>query len=327
MSATANWVLRRADRLASHLPTSVKPALWTVRDLALGWWPRPVADWRSRRVTKNPVAFTEKIRYRIAYDRRPILTTFADKVGMRDYVTERVGADYLTQCYGVYGDAASIEWERFPREYVLKASHGSGGIIVVSDSAPEEARLPTTMRRLGWGRYLVRPEHARPAVMEQLAARWLTMNYEYALHRLPEWCYRDIPPRILVEELLLGAEGHLPEDWKCFVFDGETRMVAIEIDRYGDHREELVRRDGSRIPVRWAFDAPDSPTELPANFDELVEIADALGRGIDFVRVDLYNIDGRIIVGELTNYPFGGQASFSDERWDGEIGSYWNLAT
>ena len=320
-------VLRYAERLGSHLQLSVKPPLRVVRDMALGWWPRPVADWRCSRVTKNPVTFNEKIRYRIAHDRRPILTMFADKVAMRDYVTERVGAEYLTESYGVYSDAAVIEWDLFPREYVLKATHGSGGVIVVSDTAPEEARLPASMHRLDWGRYFVRPEQAVPAVMEQMAARWLTMNYEYALHRLPEWCYRDIPPRILVEELLPGTGGQPAEDWKCFVFDGETRMLAIEIDRYTDHREEMVWRDGSRIPLRWLYDAPDAPTELPANFDALLEIADALGRGIDFVRVDLYNLDGRIIVGELTNYPNAGQAAFADERWDREFGSFWNLAT
>jgi len=145
------------EELGDFVPQPLKPALRRTRDLALGTWPPSLAEWRLARTPLNPLTFNDKVRYRIAYDRRPHLTTFADKVAVRDYVTDRVGADYLTPQYGVHRSSAEIDWASLPREYVVKASHGSGAVVLVSQQADTDARLPARTRWVGWDRFAVRP--------------------------------------------------------------------------------------------------------------------------------------------------------------------------
>jgi hypothetical protein len=308
------------------VPQPLKPTLRRGRDLIRGFWPRQVADYRLEHWPRDPRTFSEKVQYRVAYDRRPHLTLFADKAGVRDFVAERVGRHVLTDCLGVYDSADAVPWDRLPRGYAIKATHGSGGLVLVTDAADPSNRLPGSARNVGWDRYTVRPEHAVQQRIAAIADKWMTLNYHYGTGRLPEFAYRDVPPRILIEHLLTNRRGAIAADWKCFVFDGVLRILTIESDRFGDHRQEVFARDGSRLG-RFIYDPPDELTPLPANFDELVSVAESLGREIDFVRVDLYNIDGsRVVFGELTNYPGAGRQAFPGD-WDRMLGDWWTLAT
>jgi len=311
--------------LGDAVPRQLKPALRRGRDLMRGFWPRPVADYRLAHWPRDPQLFSEKVQYRVAFDRRPHLTLFADKAAVRDYVAERAGSHLLTGCHGVFERACDVPWHDLPREYAVKATHGSGGIVLVADFADPGNRLPSSVRGVGWDRYTVRPEYAGHQQISAIADKWMTLNYEYGTGRLPEFAYRDVPPRILVEDRLEDSRGRIASDWKCFVFDGVLRIVTVESDRYGDHRQEVFDRDGTRLG-RFLSDPPDELTPLPGNFDELVAVAEALGRGIDFVRVDLYDVDGeRLVFGELTNYPGAGRQTFPED-WDRLLGDWWTLA-
>lgn len=320
------WLTYEAEyAVGDAIPQQLKPLFRRGRDLMRGFWPRPVADYRLAHWPRDPQLFSEKVQYRVAYDRRPHLTLFADKAAVRDYVAERVGPHVLTDCVGIYSSAREIPWTELPREYAVKATHGSGGLVLVADFADPGNRLPASTRGVGWGRYTVRPEHAVQQRIAAIADTWMTLRYEYGTGRLPEFAYRDVPPRILVEHLLEDRRGRIASDWKCFVFDGVLRLVTVESDRYGDHRQEVFDRDGNRLG-RMLSAPPDELTPLPDNFGELVAVAEALGQGIDFVRVDLYDVDGeRIVFGELTNYPGAGRQTFPEE-WDRQLGSWWNLA-
>jgi hypothetical protein len=324
-SEVAGRLLTAEYLLGARVPPPLKPAMRRSRDVVKGFWPPQLADWRLERTDRHPVTFSEKLRYRRAYDRRPLLTLFCDRVAVRDYVAERVGDERLTHLHGIWADARQVPWRELPRQYAVKASHGSGGLVLVTDTAAADASLPASARYVEWDRLFVRPENAVPERLEAIAAKWMTLNYHYGTGRLPEWGYRDVPPRIVVEELLLDHAGRIPADWKCFVFDGRVRFLTIETDRFGDHRQEIFYPDGSRAPWRWLYDAPDDPTPVPANFAELVRVASTLGRGSDFTRVDLYNVDGeRIVFGEMTSYPAGGLQPFPEE-WEHTIGAWWDL--
>src|SRR5262249_9227357 len=145
----------------------------------------------------------------MAYDRRPHLTMNADKVSVRDFVAGRVGAEYLTAGCGVYGRGTDIEWAQLPRQVAVKASHGCRAIVLVWDGAARGA-FPAQRQRARWDAAVVHPaDLVRPA-MSRLCDGWLRLRYEYGPGRLPEWGYRDVPPRILVEELLVTEEGLLP---------------------------------------------------------------------------------------------------------------------
>jgi hypothetical protein len=157
-------------------------------------------------------------------------------------------------------------------------------------------------------------------VAEQLGD-WLSCNL-YTEQR--EWCYRDIPPRLIVEELLLDEHGRIPTDWKIYVFGGKAAYVDVHFGRHSDDRRNMYDRALKRVNVRWLYpNLPEDPV-FPANMETMFEVAETLAAGFDFIRVDLYNIDGRIVVGELTNYPYGGMAPFDPPEFDAVLGSKWS---
>jgi hypothetical protein len=315
------------ERLGASVPQPLKPALRRARDLVSGNWPRSRAFRRLARADPHPQTYTDKLRWRMAYDRRPMLTMFADKVAVRDYVADRIGDEHLTTLHGVHVSAAAVDWAALPREYVCKASHGSGAVVLVRDAAPEGAQLPASTRFVGWDRFDVRPGPTVPPRLWDLITKWMTLNFEYGPGRLPEWAYRDIPPRVLFEELLTGPDGNVPNDYKFYTFDGTVRLVQVDTDRFGHHAREYLNRDGSPSIVIPELGVPDSPLQPSDALPRMVELAEELARGVDFVRVDLYDVGDRIVFGELTNYPGAAVERWEPESVEIELGSYWTLPT
>jgi hypothetical protein len=208
---------------------------------------------------------------------------------------------------------------------VLKASHGSGAVVVVWDGAPEAGRLPASARFVGWDRFGIRPEHASPPRMQALAAKWLTLNYHHGPGRLPEWAYRDVPPRLMVEHLIPGEGAALPTDYKCFVFDGVCRLFYVVGGRFADHQIAVFDVDGTPSDVSVVHRRPTVVPELASNWREIVGAAEELGRGLDFARVDLYPTPGGFVVGEMTMYHDAGRNGWEPPEFDREIGSWWTL--
>ena len=313
------------DDVGARLPQALKPAARRARDVAHGTWPAPVADWRLARTTRVPVTFAEKVRYRTAYDRRPLLTTLVDKVAVREYVAERVGAEHLAGLVGAYDSATAVPWGDLPREFALKGSHGSGAVVVVWDGAPAASRLPPSARFVEWDRFGVRPEHANRSRMQALAAKWLTLNYHHGPGRLPEWAYRDVPPRVMVEELVPGVGTALPTDYKCLVFDGVCTLFYVVDGRFADHRIAVFHGDGTPADVGLLLPRPAVFPELAPNWREVVAAAEALGAGLDFVRVDLYPTPGSFVFGEMTVYHDAGHNGWDPPEYDHVVGSWWTL--
>lgn len=313
------------DHLGSELPQALKPAARRARDLAQGTWPAPVADWRLARTTRVPETFAEKVRYRSAFDRRPLLTTLVDKVAVRDYVAERIGSEHLAGLVGAYDSATAIPWGSLPREFALKGSHGSGAVVVVWDGAPEESRLPASARFVDWDRFGIRPEHASRPRMAALAEKWLKLNYHRGPGRLPEWAYRDVPARVMVEELIPGIGTALPTDYKCLVFDGVCKLFYVVDGRFGDHRIAVFLADGTPAPAGLLHPRPQTMPALAPNWREVIAAAEELGRGLDFVRVDLYPTDGGYAFGEMTVYHDAGHNGWDPPEYDREVGSWWTL--
>jgi TupA-like ATPgrasp len=246
----------------------------------------------------NPTTFNEKILYKILYDRRPVLTRLADKLQARDYVAERIGAGYLTTLYQVCRSPDEIDWGKLPRRFAIKTKHGSGMYILVLDKSGVDVS----------------------AAAAQLDA-WLAMNF---YDQFLEWAYRDIRPAILIEEMLTDESGAMAVDWKFYTFDGRAEFLQVNLDRFG----QATRNDYDRHLNRLSFRGPhhpNSPTDptFPRNIDLMFSLADRLGSGLDFVRVDMYNLNGRIVFGEFTNYPGAGLDPFHPAEFDAVFGSKW----
>ncbi len=248
---------------------------------------------------ESPRTFSEKVIYKRLYDRRPLLTRVADKVRVRDFVAERIGAECLPEMMAVNRDPAAIDWASLPARFVAKANHGSGYNIVVNGRTAFD-RLATVSRLRGW-----------------IDSSFYTYSRE--------WCYRDIEPLAFIEEFLKGEDGGLPDDWKFFVFGGKARYVQVDTGRDKAHRHSFYRMDRSRVRVRSFVDDRDRDPVWPANFETMVRFAETLGAEFDFIRADFYNIDGRIVFGELTNYPHAGLMPFEPASVDLEFGSHWAL--
>jgi hypothetical protein len=248
---------------------------------------------------RNPATFNEKVAYKILYDRRPILTRLADKLRARDYVAERIGAQYLTELHQVCRSAAEIEWQKLPERFVIKTNHGNATNIFVPDKSEIEAS----------------------AVSSCLDA-WLAINfYRYGM----EWCYRDIAPKIFIEEMLTENDDTMAADWKFFTYDGRAEFLQVDIDRFTQQKRNVYDRRLNRLPFRGRH--PNSPTDprFPHNIDLMFSLADQLGGGLDFLRVDMYNLNGRIVFGEFTNYPGAGQEPFDPAEFDEVFGGKWRL--
>jgi len=246
---------------------------------------------------RNPVTFTEKTVYKILFDRRSILTLLADKLRARDYVAERIGAQYLTELYQVCRSAGEIAWDRLPNRFALKTNHGNAMNVLVADKTKVDA-----------------------AEVSRRLEAWLATNmYDYS----QEWCYRDIPPAIMVEELLVEKGGSTPIDWKFFTYDGRAEFVQVDMDRFTGQKRNYYDRSLNRQPFRGRNpNAPYDP-KFPANIDLMFSLADRLGVGLDFIRVDMYNLGGRIVFGEFTNYAAGGLEPFYPQEFDEVYGSKW----
>lgn len=299
---------------------------------AVGRTPLAAALWclrvRVRHAFAPPASLRQKIRHRMAVDRRPVLHVLADKWAAREYVAERVGPRVLTTVYALVEDADDVPWDDLPPRFVIKATHASGATLVVDDRADTRVRVPTRNRLMPWGPPIrVNPTMLDRAAAERLLRHWLAADY-WRAHGVTEWAYRGIAPRLIVEELLDDGAGEVPPDIKFWCFGGIPGFVQVDIDRLGRRSRALVRPDwrplDARISNAWTGHPPRSePPPRPERLEELTEVASLLASGLDFVRVDLYDTPERAVFGELTLYPCGGTESASGPDDLDAIGAAW----
>jgi hypothetical protein len=271
--------------------------------------------------TRRPTTFTEKVRYKMLRDHRPLVVTFADKAGVRDHVAEQGFADLLPEAYAIVDDPAALLDLDLPESFVVKPTHGSGAAIVVSPEAPADAVLPRP--EWGWVYAHVRPEAADRATLHAIAADWMTKLYGRGPNE--EWAYSRITPRVIVEEALSGPGGGIPDDYKFFVFHGRVRYIQVDSGRFDTRTQDFHDPEWNHLPLSGGPAWADPPREAPDRLERMIEIAERLGAGTDFVRVDLYLLPERIVFGELTSYPAGGHSPFEPIRYDAEFGSHWTV--
>jgi len=282
-------------------------------------------DRRMRRVFRTslaypdpPVTFREKMRYKMLNDRRPLLTTFADKVAVRDYVEAKVGPEILKELYLVTHDVTQIRRGSLPREFALKPSHGSGASMIVGEHVPRAQRLPQPP--VGWARVQVSPESLDWGRLRNICREWFRLRYKPT----SEWAYRNVPPSILVEELLV-EDGSVPTEFRFFVFRGGVRLITVDLGRFtGNQLVRFYAPDWRPLDVRSTTSYPTGPPlERPVTLAEMTRIAETLGEDTDFVRVDLSDFAGRVVFGELTSYPYGGVDEFRPASFEHELGAWW----
>ena len=148
-------------RIKKVLPWRSLAILKRLIDISNGFWP-PILGFTILRIKhRNPKTYQDKLKYKMAYDRRNILKIWADKNKVRAYVEEKIGPKYLNDVYGIFINSENINIGIFPRNFVVKANHGSGAVIIVSEQAPMENFLPKDSRKVNWERFYTISENPR----------------------------------------------------------------------------------------------------------------------------------------------------------------------
>lgn len=275
----------------------------------------------------RPRTFNGHILRKAARDRDPMLKRLADKFEAREYVSAQIGSQSLPRLYQQHESGHDVEWDELPREFVVKVNHLSGGVIIVSDSAPREAFLPTNPNEFGITRYMVHPTRFDPERAAQILYYWLNLQYGWRpCHRpwLIEWAYLDMPRRVIVEELLSGEQGALPNDYKFFVFNGQVKLIQVDLGRFVEHKRQMLYPPWVPIQATFKYEPPAVPPPPPPNLQKMIATAELLARHQDFVRVDLYDLGDRVVFGEFTFYPEAASARLSPRSFRKEWGKFFH---
>ena len=248
--------------------------------LELGRWPD----------LENPKRFSEKIQWLKLNDRSPLRKKVADRLGMRDYVAETIGEEHLIPLIGTFPELTNEVWDELPEQFVIKASHGSGYIQIIRSKSG-----------------------ASFDEIKNEAESWLSEDYA-DLGR--EWVYSDENPFLIVEKLLLDSDGEPPADYKYFCFHGRAELIQIDLDRFSQHRQNFYDRDFRRVDIRQIYRSREQDPPKHERWEEGIELAEEVSEPFDFLRVDLYLLENRIYVGELTNFPHSGFAGFQPDEAD-----------
>lgn len=247
---------------------------------------------------KNPKTFGEKIQWIKIYGGLEDYSQLVDKYSVRNIIKSKIGEKYLAKLYGVYYNADDIDFEKLPNRFVLKCTHGCGYNLICKDK---------TMLSI---------EETR-AILH----KW--MNEEF-YKNAKEIQYKNVTPTIICEEYLEDNQGKLL-DYKYFCFNGKPEFIEVVSDRGNDTRADFYTTNWEKINLRTKFKNSNSNIESPKGLELMTELAEELSRDYPFVRVDFYNVDGRIIFGELTFTPGGGVSKFRPIEKDIEIASKIDL--
>ncbi|MBR5192035.1 MAG: hypothetical protein IKW33_01325 [Clostridia bacterium] len=248
----------------------------------------------------NPKTFSEKLQWYKLNARNPLMQICADKVAVRDYLKEQGFGYLLNDIHGVYTKVKDIDWNSLPERFVIKAAHGSGQNIIVKDKAKLNIK------------------HAK-----RMLNSWLHQDISWSGR---EWVYRNMPRRIIAEKFLQDETGEL-RDYKFFCFNGKPTFMQLEVGRFTkENTRNFYDMDWNLMP--FGKELPYNPNvivEKPAMFEEMKSIATKLCQPFQFVRVDLYQVNGKIYFGELTFFPAGGAPDFVPSNYDEIVGQYWEI--
>lgn len=248
----------------------------------------------------NPQSYNAKLQWLKLNHRVPGQWKLVDKYEVKDIVAGLVGEDYVIPTLGVYESFEQIDFDALPSAFVLKCTHDSGGVVVVRDR--EEMDLSAVRAKL---------------------LRSMARNYYYN-GREPE--YLEIRPRIIAEPFLHDEERGQLLDFKFFCFDGEVRAMFVASDRSSGHvKFDYFDTEFRRLDLQQHYPNSKVLPEKPKRFHEMLELSRELSKGHPHVRVDLYEVNGKVYFGELTFYHFSGLHPFHPASWDMEWGNWLKL--
>ena len=249
----------------------------------------------------NPQTYNEKLQWLKLNDRNPLYSQLVDKYEVKEWVANRIGERYVIPTLGVWDRPEDIEWEELPDRFVLKTTHGGGntGVVICKDKSSFD---------------------------KNKAIKKLNKSLKQDIYKtLREWPYKNVPRRIIAEQFVEGENNDLP-DYKFFCFDGEVKALFIGTERgTGDVKFDYFDADFNHLDLVQVHPMSGKQIPKPVCFEEMKEVASKLSNGLPHVRIDLYEVKGRVLFGEYTFYHHGGCTPFHPQKWDEVFGSWIQL--
>ena len=246
---------------------------------------------------RNPRTFNEKLNWLKLYDRNPLYTVMADKYAVKQYVADIIGRDYVVDNYMVADKWDDIDFNKLPNRFVIKGTHDSGGAFVCTNKDKFDV------------------EGIRRQVEANLRREWFTP--------LREWPYKNIRPRIIVDRFLNDHTGEQLRDYKWWCFNGKPLYMYCTVKGECIY-ENFYDMNFCPIMIDHGHPRHIPEFERPTQFYLMKELAEKLSCGIPFVRVDFFQVEGKVYFGEFTFYDWGGMRPFGGD-WDVLLGKLIEL--
>ena len=282
----------RILRILSFIPD--KAMLRLQYRIKMGRWP----DFKS------PQRYTEKLQLYKIYYRNELLHECVDKLAVRAYIQKKGLGEKLVKLYGFYKKGEDIPFDTLPSRFVLKTNDGSGGNNIVICRDKSQLNIAETIERVN---------------------SWLNLK---DINAGREWAYTGIKESVIIAEEYLenpvAPESGL-EDYKFMCFNGEPRFIVHDGDRFIGHKRNIYDTEWNNLHIDSDCESFSGDTPKPENLNEMLDVARLLSNEFPFVRVDLYNVKGKIYFGELTFYPWSGYVRFNPSDFDLKMGELFDI--
>lgn len=250
----------------------------------------------------NPKGFNEKLQWLKLHDKNPDYIKMVDKYEVKSYISKTIGKEYLIPTIGIYNDVEEIDFNSLPDKFVIKCTHDSGSVMVCKDKKSFD--IENVKKRL---------------------KKYLKRNYYYGGR---EWPYKNIQPRIIIEEYMVDKEQTDLNDYKFLCFNGKMKCSFVCTNRYSKEGLNVTffDRDWHKMPFERHYPIDKGDIKKPKNYELMIKLAEELSQGIPFVRVDFYEINNKVYFGELTFFPGNGFEEFTPDEWDYKLGEMIDLS-
>lgn len=249
----------------------------------------------------HPKTYNEKIQWLKLHDRKDEYTNMVDKYEIKKIMENKIGKEYIIPTYQIYDNVKEIDFSILPNSFVIKPTHygGNSGVVIVDDKTKiNEKKIKRKLNKI------------------------LKKNLYYYGR---EWQYKNVKPRIIVEEFLKDNNNDEMFDYKFYCFNGNVKIWFICSDRKHKVKYTFFDRKGNFIDVKQCGEPYDLNVKKPRNIDKMIELAEIISQGFIHLRVDFYEINNKIYFGETTFYDSSGFGPFEPEEWDRKIGDMIEL--
>ena len=209
----------------------------------------------------NPKRFNHKLIFMKLNSKNDGFEKYADKIKVKEYIVKRIGKKYVIPTLATYGSPNSIDYQKLPKDFIIKTNHGSGMNIIVED----KSKINSTR-------------------IKKILKNWLDINY---FEIGSEYQYKNIKPKIIIEPIIKTKSPNGLVDYKFFCFHGEPKFVQIDIDRFTNHKRNFYDLNWNQLRFNFLYKNSSKKISKPNNFREMIEISRKLAKDFKFIRVDL----------------------------------------